>query len=177
MTAIPTLRTDRLLLRPFTPRDAPTVRLLAGAAEVAATTLHIPHPYPAGAAEAWIDGHAEAAAAGRAMTWAIARDAGSAVLGAIGIHPVAAHNRAEIGYWLGVPYWGQGYMTEAARRVVAFGFEEIGLHRVQATCLPRNKASSRVMEKAGMTYEGLLRGYVRKAGVYEDLAMYAVLHP
>ena len=177
MTAIPTLpaQDGLLVLRPFTPADAPTVRLLAGAAEVAATTLHIPHPYPEGAAEAWIDGHAESAAAGRALTWAIERSADGVLLGAIGIHPVTAHNRAEIGYWLGVPYWGRGYMTAAARRVVAFGLQEMGLHRVQATCLPHNRASSRVMEKAGMTYEGLLRGYILKDGVYEDLAMYAVL--
>jgi RimJ/RimL family protein N-acetyltransferase len=96
-------------------------------------------------------------------------------MGAISIGLTKAHQRGELGYWLGVPFWNQGYTTEAARCVTAFGFAELGLHRVQATCLPRNVASSRVMEKAGLRYEGLLRGYFRKGETFEDVAMYAVL--
>ena len=68
-----------------------------------------------------------------------------------------------------------GYMTEAARCVVAFGFGQLGLVRIQATCYPRNPASAKVMQKIGMTYEGLLRGYVYKDGIQEDIAMYAML--
>lgn len=173
--AVPTLETARLRLRPFAAADAPVVRDLAGEARVAAPTLNIPHPYPAGLAADWIAGQAAAAAEGRAYTFAITDRVAGTLLGAIGIRPEAAHDRAEIGYWLGVPYWGRGYMSEAARRVTAFGFAELGLHRVQATCLPRNPASARVMEHLGMRREGLLRGYVRKDGVYEDLLMYAIL--
>jgi [ribosomal protein S5]-alanine N-acetyltransferase len=173
--SIPILETERLRLRPFTLDDAPDVRVLAGAPEVAATTLHIPHPYPAGAAEEWIGTHTEAAARGDGFAWAIERAEDRALLGGISLAVAAAHYRAEMGYWLGVPFWNQGSTTEAARRVVECGFKEFGLHRIQATCLPRNPASARVMQKAGMSYEGLLRGYVRKGDVFEDLAMYAVL--
>ena len=178
MTApIPTLETERLRLRPFARADAPRVRDLAGAPEVAATTLHIPHPYPEGAAESWIAAHAAIAAGGTGLNWAIVRRADEALLGSISLGIVPAHARGELGYWLGVPYWNRGYTTEAARRVVAYGFAELGLHRLQATCLPRNRGSSRVMEKAGLTYEGLLRGFVRKGEVFEDVAMYALLRP
>jgi [ribosomal protein S5]-alanine N-acetyltransferase len=174
-TPIPVLETARLRLRPFTLDDAATVRALAGAPEVAATTLNIPHPYPEGAAEAWISTHREAAANANSVTWAIVRASDAVLMGAISIGLTKAHQRGELGYWLGVPFWNQGYTTEAARRVTAFGFADLGLHRVQATCLPRNVASSRVMEKAGLRYEGLLRGYFRKGETFEDVVMYAVL--
>jgi RimJ/RimL family protein N-acetyltransferase len=177
ITTVPLLETGRLRLRPFAPADAPAVQHLAGAWEVARTTLNIPHPYPDGLAATWIEGQAAAAAAGTGYTWAITRRPDALLLGAISLIPSARHQRAEMGYWLGVPYWNQGYMSEAARRVVEFGFQELGLHRVQATCLPRNVASARVMEKAGLTFEGLLRGYVRKGEQFEDIAMYARLRP
>lgn len=169
------LETDRLRLRPFTVADAPIVEVLAGAWEVAATTLHIPHPYPSGVAEEWILTHGPDAERGDALTWAVTRRTDEALLGAIRLGLNKTHRRAEMGYWLGVPFWNQGYTSEAARRVVAHGFTRLGLQRIQATCLPRNVASARVMVKAGLRYEGLLRGYVRKGETYEDIAIYAVL--
>ena len=82
-TTIPVLETERLRLRPFTATDAAAVRHLAGAPEVAATTLNIPFPYPEGAAEAWIAGQATAAAEGRTFAWAIVRRTDDEVLGAV----------------------------------------------------------------------------------------------
>jgi len=175
VTAVPTLRTERLLLRPFEPSDAARVRALAGAPEVAATTGNIPHPYPEGSAEAWISTHADRAAAGAAFVWAVTLAEDGELLGAISILPVLQHGRAEIGYWLGVPYWNRGYMTEATRRVVAWGFSELGLNRIEIRCFPRNVGSSRVAEKVGLEYEGTLRGYARKGDRYEDLAVYGLL--
>ncbi len=172
---IPTLDTDRLRLRPFQRADAPAVQTLAGASEVATTTLNIPHPYPEGLAESWINGHRPAAAAGTRLTWAVMRPADAMLLGSITLSIVSVHLRAELGYWLGVPFWNQGYMTEAALRVTTFGFAECGLHRVEAGCFPRNPASARVLVKVGMQIEGVLRGYARKGEIFEDVAMYAVL--
>jgi RimJ/RimL family protein N-acetyltransferase len=176
-TLLPTLHTPRLLLRPFAPPDATDVQRLAGAAEVAATTLGIPHPYLDGVAETWISGLAEQATQGVGLTWAIVRRADDMLLGAITLGLHARQPRGSLGYWLGVPYWNQGFTTEAARRVMAYGFADRGLHRIEAGCFPRNRASSRVMEKIGMRYEGVLRGYVRKGETVEDVAMYAVLWP
>jgi RimJ/RimL family protein N-acetyltransferase len=171
----PTLQTPRLILRPFVPDDAPAVQRLAGAREVADTTLTIPHPYPDDAAEWWIASHTAGWAEGTLATWAITARADAIVLGAIGLAIAPAHARAELGYWVGVPYWNRGYCTEAARAVVRFAFDALALHRVQARHFVRNPASGRVMEKVGMRFEGVMRGAVRRWDRFEDLAMYAIL--
>jgi RimJ/RimL family protein N-acetyltransferase len=170
----PTIQTARLRLRPFSLADAPMVQRLAGAAAVAETALNIPHPYEDGMAEAWILTHAPAFAGRERATFAITESSGR-LLGAVSLRLEQAHQRAELGYWIGVPYWRQGFATEAARAVIAYGFNALGLNRIQATHLTRNPASGRVMQKAGMTYEGCLRQYVLKNGRFEDLARYAIL--
>jgi ribosomal-protein-alanine N-acetyltransferase len=175
--AIPTLETERLILRPFVLSDAPTVQALAGAPEVAATTFTIPHPYPDGCAEEWIGAHAGIAAKGIIYVFAVVRKADAALMGSISIVIGSGrpHKRALLSYWLGLPYWNQGYATEAARRVIAFGFEQLGLNRIEATHFPRNPASGRVLRKAGMRYEGTLRGYLLKGDTAEDAMMYGIL--
>ena len=85
------------------------------------------------------------------------------------------HKEAELGYSLNRRFWGQGYATEAARAFVAFGFEELGLHRVYATCDPANVASARVMEKIGMQREGHLREHRWMKGKWRDSYLYAIL--
>jgi RimJ/RimL family protein N-acetyltransferase len=173
----PTLDTARLRLRPFGPADAPAVRELAGAREVARSTLNIPHPYPDGAAEAWIAGHAGAWAAGTQLVCAVTTRGDGALVGAVGLAIDPRHLAAELGYWVGVPHWGRGYATEAARALCGVGFATLGLHRVMARHLTRNPASGRVMRKLGMRPEGVLREAVRKWDRFEDVALYAVLAP
>jgi ribosomal-protein-alanine N-acetyltransferase len=169
---IPVLETDRLQLRPFVSSDAPAVQTLAGAAEVAATTTYVPHPYPDGAAELWITSLAQPTETGPKFTWAITDRSAGILMGAISIVVHDRHRRGVMGYWLGVPFWNRGYMTEAAKAVVNFAFADLDLHRVEAIILPRNGASIRVAEKAGLRYEGTLRGYNLKGSVFEDIAIY-----
>ena len=171
----PILHSNRLVLRPFTLADAKDVQRLAGNRAIADTTLRIPHPYPDGAAEEWIQTHAPGYAAGRQATFAITRQQGDAILGTVGLVIDAVTSAAELGYWVGEPYWGQGYATEASWALVDFAFSRLGLHRVHATHLVRNPASGRVMQKLGMQFEGIHRHAVRKWGAYEDLAYYALL--
>lgn len=175
MTEQPALQTARLVLRPFVTADAPAVQRLAGAREIADTTLHIPHPYPDGGAEAWIATHPAGWEARTVVTFAITDCRDGAVVGAIGLTLALAHERGELGYWVGAEYWNRGYCTEAAREVVAFGFRELGLHRIQARHLTRNPASGRVMQKLGMRLEGVHRDAIRKWDRFEDLALYAIL--
>ena len=85
------------------------------------------------------------------------------------------HKVAEIGYVLSKEYWGEGYMTEAAKEVVKFGFENMDLERIQARCLVENTGSARVMEKIGMTFEGISRKVTFTKGKHQDLKIYSIL--
>lgn len=172
-SGIPTLRSTRLVLRAFTLADAAEVRRLAGSADVASTTMNIPHPYEDGMAETWIARHAPEFEAGLMAVWAIT--SASSLIGAISLRLERDHHRAELGYWLGQPYWGQGYATEAAVAVLDYGFTTLGLNRIHATHLTRNPASGRVMQKVGMRFEGVHREYFWKNGRPEDIARYAIL--
>lgn len=176
MTQQPTLTTERLLLRPFTLADAPTIQQLAGDRDIAANTLTIPHPYEHGMAEEWIGTHRERFEQGDTVNFAVTLRQGGALIGAIGLTGIdQAHRHAEIGYWIGKPYWNRGYCTEAAAAVLRYGFDVLGLNRIQAHHFSHNPASGRVMEKIGMTYEGCLRQHVQRWGVFQDLKMYGIL--
>lgn len=175
MPEFPTLETPRLVLRAFTLADAPAVQILAADRDIASTTLNIPHPYPEGLAESWISTHGPAFESGRFVSFAITRRTDGILLGAMGLHPVPPHQRAELGYWIGKPYWGQGYASEAGHAVVRYGFTGLGLNRIYAYHMTRNPASGRVMQKIGMTHEGHLRQHDEKWGVFEDVELYGIL--
>lgn len=169
------IRTARLVLRPFRSTDAPEVERLAGDRAIASTTCSIPHPYPPGAAVAWIATHEEALGAGKAATFAITLAADGALAGAIGFEVNLKNDWAEVGYWIGRPFWNRGYATEALRALLPWAFENFPLNRLQACHFTRNPASGRVMEKCGMTREGVMRQRVKKWDRYEDIAIYAIL--
>ena len=172
--AQPTLHTERLVLRPFELTDAPVVEKLAGEFAIADTTLAIPHPYPDGAAEQWISRHGPGFAAGTLAEYAITTPDG-ALIGDIGLFVNPSHALAELGYSVGVPFWGRGYATEARRAILALGFGALQLHRIQARYFIRNPSSGRVLEKLGMRREGIHRQAVRKWDRFEDVALCASL--
>src|SRR6187402_3054152 len=124
--------------------DAPAVQRLAGAPEIAATTFSIPHPYELAAAEDWIRTHPSAYEAGTLVNFAIVVRDSEDLVGAIGFRIDRAHHRAELGYWIGVDYWGRGYATEAGTAVLHHGFTDLGLNRVFARHMTMNPASGRV---------------------------------
>jgi [ribosomal protein S5]-alanine N-acetyltransferase len=169
------LETARLILRPPTLTDVPTIHELASHPDVAATTLNIPHPYPEGAAIEFVENVRAAHEEKRSYTLAMIRKFDDLLMGMITIRPRLELRHAEIGYWLGTPYWGQGYTTEAARRIIDFGFQELNLYRIYASYFTSNPASRRVMEKAGMAYEGTLRQHVCRFDVFHDLGYCGIL--
>lgn len=171
----PVLRTDRLVLRPFTPADAADVQRLVGTREVADTTLSIPHPYPEGGAAQWIATHAAGWHDRTNVVYAITRASDGALVGAVGLGITAAHSHAELGYWIAPAEWNNGYATEAARAIIRFAFDVLGLHRVQARHFTRNPQSGAVMRKLGMRIEGTQRGALKKWDRFEDVVVYAVL--
>jgi RimJ/RimL family protein N-acetyltransferase len=172
---LPTLTTPRLILRAFEPADAAEVTRLAGDFAVADTTLNVPHPYEHGDAEAWIATHRPGFAAGELANFAILRRDDRQLLGAIGLQIERRFARANLGYWIGKPYWNQGYCTEAASAVVRYAFVDLSLNRVFASYLTRNPASGRVMQKLGMQREATLREHALKWDRHEDLVVCGLL--
>ncbi len=98
------------------------------------------------------------------------------LIGSIALNVSSRENREGwIGYCFIRRFWGHGYATEAARAIVAFGFEQLELHRIFATCDPENVASGRVLKKIGMRREGRLREHKWQRGDWRDSYLYAIL--
>lgn len=169
------LNSARLLLRRFEESDCDRIESLLNDKEIASNTQSIAYPYPQGEAQRWIAKHRDFYRNGDAYHLAIQLKSNEHLIGAIGLEVNKEDHNAELGYWLGREYWNQGFVTEAARRMVEFGFETLGLYRITSHHLTRNPASGRVMEKIGMTKEGTRRGHVRKWGVFEDVELYGML--
>ncbi len=132
-----------------------------------------PHPFTAADARAWIA--IRAADTGNPHNFAIEFEGGA--IGGIGMEFFTDVHRltAEIGYWLGEPFWGRGFATIALRAATEYAFATFALRRIQATVYEWNPASARVLEKAGYELEGCLRDHVVKDGRVGDVLMYAKL--
>src|ERR1700686_3966120 len=168
------LQTERLTLRLHARSDIPALMPLIGAREVAATTLRIPHPYTEADAQNFIAGTQEELSSGGLRLGIVLRESDT-LCGGVGLRIEPDHRRAELGYWIGVPHWGRGYATEAARAMVQYGFETLGLHRIFASHFANNLASARVLRKIGMRREGSQRGHILKWGEFVDIEMYGMV--
>ena len=140
-------------LEPIAQRHAHAVQRLASDPAIGATS-NVPSPYPEGGAEAWIASEVAKRAEGRSYAFAVLDSAGHVV----GVATLMGVDRetgtAGLGYWIGVPYWGRGYATAAARASVRYASDELGVRRIGAACLERNGPSRRVLEKAGFEAVG-----------------------
>jgi RimJ/RimL family protein N-acetyltransferase len=171
--APPTIRTERLVLRPFAREDASEVARVLDDAEVGRFLLHVPHPYSETEALRWITAWARRWINDRGVALAITRK--TRIIGAVTLTVQPDHRRAELGYWLGSAHWGQGLAAEAAGAVIDWGFRELRLERVFAQYLEGNRRSGRVLEKLGMLREGVRRAHVRKGNRNFDAHQYGVL--
>ena len=147
--SIPVLETKRLSLRAPRLEDAKTVAMLANDRRIAENTARIPHPYRVSDAEGFIGGANKGD--GEAVFLVTLRD--ETVIGACGI--VTAEQPPELGYWLGVDYWGKGYATEALHAVIDYAFTDLAHELVQAGARVTNPASRRVLEKCGFQWTGV----------------------
>lgn len=157
------------MLRPFSVSDGPRVQLLASDEKVAATTLNIPHPYPDGLAEEWISTHEKEFAQRKSVILAICLIEDEKLIGAIGLMLKSEHDLGELGYWIGVPYWNNGYCTEACQALISYGFSTLKLNKIFANYFEGNDASGKVLQKLGMQHEALLRSHVKHWGKYKTL--------
>lgn len=174
MKEYPTLTTKDLFLRPFLPGDAQDVKRLGGDAAVVDTlfTLNLCTP---GVAHQWIAHQHEHFEKGEWVNFAITDRVSGHLMGSVGLDIDRLHHNAEIIYWIGKMYWGNGYATQAARATLEYGFNKLYLHRIYARYLARNPASGRVLKKIGMTWEGRLREHLKKRGVFEDIEVMGIL--
>ncbi|MFT4416268.1 GNAT family N-acetyltransferase [Fredinandcohnia humi] len=169
------LETERLILRTLTIEDADRVEELASEYDIAKTTLNIPHPYPEGSAKTFIESVLLAEEKDNVAFFAIIDKESSSLIGIINLGNIPVHKRGELAYWIGKPYWGKGYGTEAANKVIEFGFEQMELNKIFAASFTDNPGSWRIMEKIGMKHEGTLRGHVIKWDKSLDLHYYGIL--
>jgi [ribosomal protein S5]-alanine N-acetyltransferase len=171
---LPTLETERLVLRPLAPEDATAVRALGGDRRVAEMTL-LPHPFGEEEVHRWVEGRLAWAAQGKIRPFSVMLKEDGALVGHAGLLLDWENEKAGLHYWMGVPYWGRGYATEAAQELVRHAFEDLGLGRVYADHVARNPASGRVLQKVGMSYEGCRRRDFKRWDHFEDMALYGVL--
>jgi [ribosomal protein S5]-alanine N-acetyltransferase len=174
-TQMKRLETERLLLRKLYHEDAEVIENLAGDFEVAKTTLTIPHPYPKGSAHDFISSIHEAEKNGKIIMYAIIEKDSNLLIGIMNVSLHSQFGRGELAYWIGKPYWGKGYGTEAAQVILKLCFEELQLNKVFAAAFTNNPGSWRIMEKIGLSYEGTLKQHVARDGIYYDLCYYGLL--
>ena len=146
------LKTERLVLRPFTLDDAPRVRALVGNWKVARMLARVAYPYGQDQAEQWIASHDEARAKGKSFPFAIEKQ--GELVGCVGLDFSKEDETYEMGYWVGEPYWNQGIATEAGRRLVTHAFLSRPIDRLTAGHMAENHASGSVLTKLGFRYTG-----------------------
>ena len=168
---------DGIHLSSLRQTDKPALLEHLHSRDVYDTTLNIPHPYSNEHADAWIQKRIEhTRAVGKEVSFAI-RDSQDKLIGAVGadnLEPGTTH-KAEIGYWLARPFWGQGIMTDAVRAYVRYAFSELQVTRLVAHVFELNTPSARVLEKNGFQLEGRFRKHLMKDGKLLDARFYGLL--
>ena len=146
------LETRRLLLRPPDARDVSVITALIGEWDIVKNLSRAPYPYREEHAREFLARLETGRAQGTDFAFALTRKSDAAFMGMCGIH--LRESGFELGYWLGKPYWGQGFATEAAGRATAFAFDELKADRVWAGWFHDNPASGHVLEKLGFKADG-----------------------
>ncbi|MEQ8820146.1 MAG: GNAT family protein [Sumerlaeia bacterium] len=181
-TDLPCLEGERVCLRPLQLTDAEAVYAYGQDINVARYTSWPQHESIEDA-KRFLHRVTESYRAGEPSPWGVCikNSSDGRVIGTAGfLNWNRPHARAEIGFALDKSFWGQGFTTESVRLIIRFGFETMGLNRIEGLCMVANRSSARVMEKAGMTYEGILRSHQRVAitkedSRYQDMKIYSIL--
>ncbi len=169
VSSLPRLTTERLLLRAPQPADAQALVALLNDRRIAENTLRIPHPYTIADARAFIN---SANAGDGEIVFLITRKS-VGVIGACGIARLTFAG-PELGYWIGVPFWGLGYATEAARALIEYVFDELGHEFLLAGARVSNAASRRVLEKCAFKWSGVALGRIRALSVSVPIDRYCL---
>jgi len=169
------LETGRLLLRKMSLSDAEDLFEYASDPEVAKYTTWQAHESIEDT-KCFLNSVMDQHKNRQVAPWGVIHKEDKKLIGTCGfVYWDLPNSRAEIAYALSRKYWRKGYMTEAVREVITFGFRTMELNRIEARCKIKNIASARVMEKVGMRFEGILRQHMFAKGTYHDLKIYSIL--
>jgi ribosomal-protein-alanine N-acetyltransferase len=172
---LPHLETERLKLRKLTIRDAGDVFEYASVPEVSLYVTWLPHRTIADT-KSFLKHMLFQYEKGIPSSWGIVLKDTGKLIGTGGyLWWSTEHSKAEVGYVLSDKYWNNGYMTEALKKILQFGFETMNLERIEARCFVENMVSERVMQKCGMKLEGILRSSLFIKGVFSDFKLYSIL--
>jgi [ribosomal protein S5]-alanine N-acetyltransferase len=167
----PELATSRARLRAFSVADAPAFHAYAFDPEVARFM-----PWRPRSSELFAKGYLSVITRPQFLNWAITLPPSDQAIGMVFLHALSReHRRAEIAFNLGKAHWGRGLAPEVARVVLQFGFQRLGLNRIEALCMPENVASRKVLVKLGMTFEGRMRQAHHRHDGFHDMDLFALL--
>lgn len=172
---IPVLETDRMVLRKIMPDDEDDVFNYCSDEEISMYTVWYSHKTIEDT-RFFLNMVFEQYKNQGISPWGIEDKASGVIIGTTGfISWDTKNSKAELGYALSRSFWNKGYMSEAVKKIIDFGFNKMNLVRIEARCHPNNVGSARVMEKTGMKFEGILRKHILAKGIHEDVRMYAII--
>lgn len=170
------LETERLILRSLNIDDAKEIHENIKDKDVSKWTANVPYPYTLEMAHQFIEQSHITIENNKHIELGIVLKDANKLIGVVGLLNLDLRNKhAEIGYWLGKNYWGKGFMPEAAKRIIKFGFNELDLHKIYGKHIDVNTNSKRIFEKLGFTQEGLLREQSLKEGIYYNKPIWSLL--
>ncbi|MDR2806558.1 MAG: GNAT family N-acetyltransferase [Puniceicoccales bacterium] len=170
----PTLSSKRLHFKSLQQEDILKIVHLLDDYETILLLTYAPWPYTLKDAIAWFCHVNHMCETGTGSFWGI-YDLEEQFLGTCGLSLFPEHEKAELHYWLGKAYWGKGYGTETAQRIITYAFENINIERLEVNHMSRNIRSQRVIEKCGFRLEGVMRAYIKRFGEFEDVKFYSLL--
>jgi len=167
------IKTKKFTLRPYRKGDNVSLVKNINNRKISRNTLSIPYPYKMSNARSWINYNVKLDKKKKKEEINFVIDVGGEVAGSIGLRKIKMGHMAEMGYWMGEKYRGQGIMTSVLKEITKYGFKELKLRRMEIGIFPFNEASKRVAEKAGYQYEGRMRKYVLKNKKFMDALLFA----
>jgi len=167
------IKTEKFILRPYRKEDQDSLVKNINNKKIARNTLYIPYPYKASNARSWINYNLKLDKKKKKEEINFVIDIGGEVAGSIGLRKIKAGHMAEMGYWMGEKYRGQGIMTSVLKEITKYGFNQLKLRRMEIRIFPFNHASRRVAEKVGYRCEGRMRKDIIKNKKFEDTLLFA----
>jgi RimJ/RimL family protein N-acetyltransferase len=173
---LPHLRGDLINLRQLRRSDSSSIQRYANNRRISKYVTHLPYPYLLCDARKWINTSHRLLRTGRGYHFGIEGKENGTILGCVGLNNINLRDKnAEVGYWLGVPFWGKGYTSEAVKLIVGYSFQDLRLRRVYAIVHCSNLGSIRVLRRSGFRREGTFREACLMSGRWSDVYFYGLL--